>query len=422
MPDQLSSTSVEVMEAFRKGSEEALVWIYRREYDGLVAEAGTALGHDLAHHSGRVAHSAMLIVWNRHEDVASLDGLRDMLSEAIRDEASVQRRKHAALHHGVSASSSRPHVAVPDAEAAVRALLDALHSGPVDHDQALREAAALRKQHAAEHVQQASKGRGWVVPTVLVVVLGVGILGLMQWVNRNSVAYAATKALEADNARTVAAARGQRGNITLNDGSKARIGSESRLKSPADFGGLVRTLELHGAASFDVASGNSLPFVVRAGHAVVTAQGTRLTIRAFDDDSEVFVAIDDGAATVTGADGASETPLAAGQAVRIAKDGRVQTLDAAQRAVVLAWLSDSLVFVDTPIRAVLPELRRWFDLDASLADPALGEPKISLRVGLLSSGDALNALATAGGLTIGFDQDKKVVLRAVSSGTVPARR
>lgn len=422
MPDQTPTIDGAGLDAFRNGNEETLASWYRGAYDGLVGEAGTALGQDLAHHSGRIAQSAMMSVWSRREEVASVDALHAMLSEAIRDEAGVQRRKHAALHHGAHAAATRPHVVVPDAEAAVRLLLDALRSGPVDHEQALREAAAVRKQHAADHVQQASKGRGWVVPTVLVVVLGVGILGFMQWVNRNSVEYAATKALEADNARTVTAARGQRGNITLNDGSKVRIGSETRLRSPADFGGLVRTLELHGAASFEVASGNSLPFVVRAAHAIVTARGTRLTIGAYDGDPEVLVAVDEGEATVRVADETQWTTLAAGEAIRIAKDGRVQALDATQRVTALAWLSDSLVFIDTPVRAILPELRRWFDLDAALADPALGEPKVSLRVGLLSSGDALNALAAVGGLTIGFDQDKKVVLTGAAAGTPAPRR
>ena len=54
---------------------------------------------------------------------------------------------------------------------------------------------------------------------------------------------------------------------------------------------------------------------------------------------------------------------------------------------------------------VLPELIRWYDLNASLANAALGQRRVSLKVGLQSSGDALKVLAAAANLAIGFDKE-----------------
>ena len=71
--------------------------------------------------------------------------------------------------------------------------------------------------------------------------------------------YAATKALQSSEARAVSAGRGQRGKSTLNDGSVARIGSDTKIKIPSAFGQTLRTLEVAGAASFEVAAGQ--PFV-----------------------------------------------------------------------------------------------------------------------------------------------------------------
>ena len=424
MPD-LSQTAEDatLAQAFRQGDEQALTTFFRQEYDALLDRAATELGGDLAHYRGRVIHTAMLDVWSNRGLYATLDGVRAALHEAIREQAGIQRRKHAALHHGAShaGGSARSHVTVPTADEASIQLLQALHAGPVDHAQALQEAVSLRKQHAAEHVQKVSKGRGWVVPTVLIVVVGVGIAALMSWVNRSGTEIAATRALEAENARVVNAGRGQRGNVSLLDGTTVRIGSETELRAPADFGALVRTVQLTGAASFDVAPDRPLPFVVRAGAAVITVSGTRLTVRAYGDDPDVFVAVDDGSANVQAKEGGDATTLTAGQALRLSANGNVVMLDSAQRAAALSWLADSLVFAAQPLREVLPEMVRWLGVTATLGDSSLGARPVTLRVALQSSGDAVKALTSAAGLAVGFDADGKIVL-ADSAGAVPPKR
>ena len=76
----------------------------------------------------------------------------------------------------------------------------------------------------------------------------------------------------------------------------------------------------------------------------------------------------------------------------------------------LGWTTDTLTFADTPVKVVLAELVRFFDLKAKLADPALGDRLMTLRVPLGSSGEALTAMTEAAHLEIGFDKDDKVVL------------
>jgi len=410
MPDAMPSTeNAALAQAFRAGDENALTTFYGREYEALLALAGRELGPDLDHFRARIAQSAMLVVWGNHARYETLDGVQAAAEEAIREQAAVQRRKHAALHHSAG-SSSRPHVTVPSAEVAVEELRQALHVQPVDHAQAAEEAAALRKHHAAERVQKVSKGRGWVRPTILVVVFGAAIFAVTQWVNRSGAEIAATSAIEAENARVLSSGRGQRGTVSLFDGTSVKIGAETEVRAPADFGVAVRTLRLTGAASFDVAPGKPLPFVVRAGPAVITAIGTRLTVRAYADDPDAYVSVDEGAAEVRAKDGGPVTPLAAGQALRLAADGTVTMLDDAQRAVANSWLTDSLVFVDQPLRVVLPELIRWVGITASLADSSLGARSVSARFGLQSKGEALTVLTEAAKLSVGFDAEDKIVL------------
>ena len=420
MADLLQPPDLTQFRAFTAGDEHALVKIYRTQYDALLGQARDALGPELTHFSGRVAQQAMLTTWDhrgRYENVAELTSA---LSVAVREEAALQRRKHVALHHGDTIAAHTPHVSVPSADEAVDRLVAELHAAPIDHAQALTEAQTARKHHAAAHVQSVGKGRGWVLPVVLIAVAGVAIVAAMRWVGASGAEVAATNALKADNARNLSSARGQRGMVTLNDGSKARIGSDSKLRMPADFGGTIRTLELTGTANFTVAAGQPQPFVVRAGNAVIVATGTQFTVRAFEEDSSVYIGVDEGSVSVRQKDTRTETSLAAGKSMRLARDGSVQMLDDATRQLALEWVHDTLVFNDAPVKIVLPELIRWFDLKASLADKSLGERKVSLRIGLQSSGEALKAMAAAANLSVGFDKDDKVLLSDMTAIPTPA--
>ncbi len=411
MADLLQRPDLTQFRAFTAGDEHALIRIYRTQYDALLAQALEELGPDLAHFRARVAQQAMLSTWDHRGRYETVDGLTAALDEAIRDEAAVQRRKHAALHHGKRSSAALSHITIPTADEAVDRLLSELHAAPSDHTQALNDTLAASKHHAAAHVQKVAAVGGWQKPALLLVVAVAVIVVFMRWVGASSEDVAATQALEAPNARTVSSVRGQRGNVTLNDGSTARIGSDSRLKMPADFGGLVRTLELNGTAMFTVAPAQDQPFEVRARNVIVRATGTVFTVRAFEDDSVVYVGVDEGSVTVRSRAIRGETAVPAGKSLRVASDGSVAMLDDASRQLALEWVHDTLVFTNARVDQVLPELGRWFDLKALLADPALGARTVSLRIGLESSGEALRLLAEAARLSIGFDQDDKVVLR-----------
>jgi ferric-dicitrate binding protein FerR (iron transport regulator) len=409
MSTLLQAPDVTQVRAFSNGDEQALNAIFRSQYDALIENATEALGPDLAHFSARTAEQAMLATWGARSQFQDGAALIDGLNRALTDETTRQKRKHGALHHGHSAAH-KPHAALPTADQAVEHLMAALHAPKVDHAQALSESQAASKLHAAEHVQKVGRGGGWKAPVALVVIAGGAIIGFMKWANAKGSDYAATKALASSEARAVSASRGQRGKSTLNDGTVARIGSDTKIKIPSAFGTTLRTLEVSGTASFAVAAGQTFPFVVRAGNAIVTATGTVLNVRAFDDDSAVFVSVDEGTVNVAVKDESNTMALAAGKALRVSKDGTIAMVDDNARDQAFAWTRDSLVFNDTPAGVILPELNRWFDTKAKLGDNALGARKISLRVGLSSSGEALKQLAAAASLKIGFDKDDRVVL------------
>jgi ferric-dicitrate binding protein FerR (iron transport regulator) len=417
MADQLQPLDSAQFSAFKAGDEAALTAYFRTQYDGLLGHAREALGTELAHFSGRVAQQAMLGTWARRAEFSSASGLMSALQEAVVGEAAQQRRRHAALHARQGAGA-KAHVAPLSADEAVQKMLADLHPAPTDHAKAVGEVAAARKHSAAQHVGKVGKGMGWKGP-VMIGVLAVVIIFGMKKLNEGGVEVAVTKALAADDARTLSSQRGQRGTVDLSDGSKAKIGSDSKLRLPVEFANTMRTLQLEGTAAFTVAAGQPLPFTVRAANVIITATGTQFTVRAFEEDSLVVVSVDEGSVSVRVKDKKGSNDVAAGKAISVKPDGTVQPMDDAQRAQLFAWVRDTLSFTDAPVKVVLPELIRWFDLKASLADAALGERKVSMVVGMQSSGDALKILSQAANLSIGFDKDEKVVLS--DAGNAPAK-
>ncbi|MCC6245024.1 MAG: FecR domain-containing protein [Gemmatimonadaceae bacterium] len=416
MTERLQVADVSPFSQMSPAEEHELTSLYRTHYPDLLVRAQAALGEELGNFSGKIAQQSMLAAWSTRAAHATPEAFTNALHEAVEHEAATQRRKHAALHQRDGQMKRSSHLNPLSVDDAVAQLVATLHAPPADHAEAANAAKAAGKRHAAEHVQYVARRRSWKGPAALVVVLGIAIVGVMQWTQATGETIAVKKALAADNARTLSATRGQRGNVDLADGTKARIGSDSKLRLPNAFGTTMRTVEVEGSVSFTVAAGQSMPFSVWARNATITATGTRFTVRAFEDDASVVVGVEEGSVLVRAKEARDELAVSAGQAARVSPDGSIALLDDAMaKDYALAWVRDSLAFTNTPAKVVLSELVRWFGLEASLADSSLGSRPVTMRLGLQSSGDAVAAFAKAADLAIGFDKDDKVVLSAAAA-------
>lgn len=391
------------------GDETALAAVFRQLYDGLCAAAAEMLGPDIGHFRGRVAEKAMLSAWHARARFQNPIALTAYLEEALGGEVEVQKRKHATFQHRAG-NAQKPHVTVPSADEAVEHLLSLLHS-PADHDKALAEAREAKKAHTREHVQRVGGRPKWIVPTIIGVVAVVGIIAGQRFLDKAGADAAVDRALKGENVQTLSASKGQRGSLTLRDGTKTRIGSDSRLRIPEEFATTQRTILLEGTATFTVVADTSPTanaFAVRAGDYTITAKGTEFTVRHYAEDDAAYVEVTQGSVSVKDRERDTEKEVKAGEALRLGKDGAMTPLEGVARDVALAWTRDSIVFDNAPLKTVVPELVRWFSMDAALADSSLGDRPVSMRVALASSGDATKALTQAANLAIQFGKNDRI--------------
>jgi transmembrane sensor len=170
-----------------------------------------------------------------------------------------------------------------------------------------------------------------------------------------------------------ASAPGSRITIAMRDGSRVVLGPASRIRVPRDFGSAARTVDLAGEAFFTVVHDARRPFAVQTGRAIVRDVGTTFAVRAYADDSADRVAVEEGQVSVEGrrrTQSSAKTSLVAGD-VATATDSGTAVVHGAHLAPLTAWVQDGLAFEGTPLRDVVRDISRTFDVDIVVADSAL---------------------------------------------------
>ncbi|WP_337828496.1 FecR family protein [Pseudonocardia sp. TMWB2A] len=162
--------------------------------------------------------------------------------------------------------------------------------------------------------------------------------------------------------------------VTLDDGSHVALNTDTFIKP--EFTREARVIEIkRGEALFDVAHDTSRPFIVRFGDDYVRATGTRFAVRI--DRGKFEVSLIEGG-VVAGRDGKPTTVrhLVPGERIRLV-DARAPLVDRPDLDSQLAWRSGEVVFDNVPLHAAIREMNRYSHTKLALADPAMGEQRLS---------------------------------------------
>lgn len=159
--------------------------------------------------------------------------------------------------------------------------------------------------------------------------------------------------------------------ILLPDGTKINLRQNSTLRYRTKF--KEREVELIGEAFFDVASLEGRPFVIRSGDLETTVVGTAFNIRAYPEESNVEVVVEEGIVEVApvqvenAANPAMDNPirLRQKQSARYEKEAQsVEKFELTDQDLEskLVWREKVLVFKDEPLPNVAKTLEDFFDI------------------------------------------------------------
>ena len=163
---------------------------------------------------------------------------------------------------------------------------------------------------------------------------------------------------------------GIRSQVVLPDGSKVWLNAESTIKFQVPFQENSRNIDIVGEAFFDVVKNPDQPFVVQSGNVKVKVLGTRFNYKAFADDENIEVVLEEGkiALNLQSDSKNKETILIPGDRAVIEKESSKTTVRNENINKYIAWHSGKLVFDNSPMSEVAQLLERWYGVEVPVLD------------------------------------------------------
>lgn len=168
--------------------------------------------------------------------------------------------------------------------------------------------------------------------------------------------------------------RGGQYNVTLADGTKVWLNSESQLKYPVHFiKGQTRHTELvYGEAYFDVSPStnhNGAKFKVLTNGQEVEVLGTEFNIKAYKNDNATYTTLIEGSVSVNKANN-NKILIPNQQAVVFNKNEAISIYDIDVYNEI-SWKEGVFSFKNKPLKDIMNTLSRWYDVEIIFKNKAL---------------------------------------------------
>ncbi|MCU0379147.1 MAG: FecR domain-containing protein [Bacteroidales bacterium] len=163
---------------------------------------------------------------------------------------------------------------------------------------------------------------------------------------------------------------GREFSLTLSDGSRVWLNSETELRYPVTFTGLTREVYLSGEAYFEIAPDVNKPFIVNTGDLKLTVLGTSFNVSAYADDNLQVLTLAEGEIEITEIKGIQGESISLIPNQQIILDKRSLTTEVRQVDANLysAWTRGRFVFEDETMFGLFQKLGRWYDISVFFID------------------------------------------------------
>ena len=263
------------------------------------------------------------------------------------------------------------------------------------------QSAILEKIHEKIGVQNKPK---FVLPGWVKAVAAVALILLMVG---NAVLYVRSNQQTETRYAEIGALRGQKASLTLPDGTKVTLNSESTLKYSTDYNQSERIVQLEGEAFFEVAKNQKIPFVVKAGKLAIEAKGTAFNVKAYPEEKYISTTLTEGIVEV-------KTP---GELIAMRPNERVEydktdniskKLSLSDATGSIGWLNDELSFENATLEEVVASFSRIYNVDIRFGSESIREQRFTGKINNNSLLSVLRIISLTS--PIRFEQKDSVVI------------
>lgn len=200
--------------------------------------------------------------------------------------------------------------------------------------------------------------------------------------------------------KEVKAPTGQLLKLTLADGSRITLNSESGIRYPQVFSGQTREVHLDGEAYFDVAEDHDHPFILHTQQMDIRVLGTAFNVKSYNNDPVKEATLFRGSIEVN-LPGQQDKKLKLKPADKIKINGSAYELGKAdyynkgdKNSLEILWMDNQLAFKNENLERIAHSMARKYGLKMIFNNPATKKLKFSGSFEKESVSEALNSLQT----------------------------
>lgn len=212
-----------------------------------------------------------------------------------------------------------------------------------------------------------------------------------------------------ENEITQIAAKGEKKEIELDDGSKIFLNSGTKITYPENFKE-DRKITLEGEAFFEVAPNPEKPFRIKSGTIETKVLGTSFNINAYAKGREK-ISVNSGVVQVTyGNNSSQKVTLTKNMQISFYKDN-TPAITKMNSDNYNAWTNDIIVLDKTSLGETAKILENWYDVHIEFADPSLKKFTISGKFKEEKLETVLQSIALIKDLEINYKNPKSIIIR-----------
>lgn len=194
--------------------------------------------------------------------------------------------------------------------------------------------------------------------------------------------------------------------LSLPDGTKVKLNSQSVLSYQLDNTLKQRIVNLEGEGYFEVATDKKHPFKIITNGMEILCLGTKFDIKNYDEDNSAIVVLREGSVKVSS--GTQEILMTPGTSVTFNKSTGNLSQNRTQNDNAIAWIRGNIYYRNESLENIANDLSRKYGVRIVISSPEIGKTTFSGYLGKTSLDNVLNVLSTASGVSYEYINDSTV--------------